>query len=218
VSEDERALRARLAALEAEVEAETQAKRLAKARVDAERSEAARKAMLERAAPARSDPDRGGLEELGRDVDAQPRKKPRRPAGSDLDNVTDALALARRAADVKNELTRPRAAHEKSWMVSGGLSLVLGPIGWLYAGSLREAAPAALAYGLLAALVSQFIPLILLMPVLAVAMPLSAIAGVVYALTYNRHGSRQRLFQKEGDGAKPPRQLRGARRADADDE
>jgi len=38
-----------------------------------------------------------------------------------------------------------------------------------------------------------------------VVLPLSAIAGVVYALQYNRNGSRQRLF--DGDKTKT-KQLR----------
>ena len=46
----------------------------------------------------------------------------------------------------------------------------------------------------------------LLMPVLLVAMPLSGIAGVVYALQYNRKGGRQRLFDKSKD---KPKQLTG---------
>ena len=46
----------------------------------------------------------------------------------------------------------------------------------------------------------------LLLPVLMVALPLSGIAGVIYALQYNRKGSRQRLFDKD----KPkPKQLPG---------
>jgi hypothetical protein len=49
----------------------------------------------------------------------------------------------------------------------------------------------------------------LLMPVLMVVMPLSGIAGIVYALQYNRKGSRQRLFNKEDKQLPPPKkQLR----------
>jgi hypothetical protein len=45
-----------------------------------------------------------------------------------------------------------------------------------------------------------------LMPVLMVVLPLSGIAGVVYALQYNRKGGRQRLFDKE-----KPKQLKSGR-------
>jgi hypothetical protein len=196
VSEDERALRARLAALEAEVKAESRAKAVA----------APRPAPAGTRAPA-PDPDaqlgapRDDLDDELEDL-AAPAKRPTRSRGRGRgDDVVDALALARRAADVKEELTRPRAASDKSWLASGALSLFLGPVGWLYAGSFREAAPAALAWLLVGGLAFNIIPAILLMPVLAVLMPLSGIAGVVYALTYNRHGERQRLFDKDRSGS-----------------
>jgi hypothetical protein len=44
---------------------------------------------------------------------------------------------------------------------------------------------------------TKILPSVLLMPVLLLALPLSAIAGVVYAATFNKHGSRQRLFNDE---------------------
>ena len=50
---------------------------------------------------------------------------------------------------------------------------------------------------LLAAIASKILPVVLLMPVLMVALPLSGIAGVVYALQFNRTGKRQRLFGDE---------------------
>jgi hypothetical protein len=39
-------------------------------------------------------------------------------------------------------------------------------------------------------------------------MPLSAIAGVVYAMQYNRSGKRQRLFGGAKPDAAPRKQLR----------
>ncbi len=98
---------------------------------------------------------------------------------------------------MKNELARKPGKGEKSWLISGVASLALGPLGWLYAGSLREAVPAATVWVLLAALASKILPMLLMWPVLMVVMPLSGIAGVVYALQYNRHGGRQRLFDKD---------------------
>jgi hypothetical protein len=97
-----------------------------------------------------------------------------------------ALALARRAHGVKKELTRVPKAGEKSWVKSGVASLLLGPLGWLYAGSFREAVPASAAWVAFGALASKVIPMFLLMPVLMVIMPLSAIAGAVYALSTTR--------------------------------
>ena len=42
--------------------------------------------------------------------------------------------------------------------------MLLGPIGWLYAGSLREAVPASAAWLAFAALASKLIPMLLLFP------------------------------------------------------
>jgi len=80
---------------------------------------------------------------------------------------------------------------------SGIASMALGPLGWLYAGSWREAVPASAAWLLVAAIASKIIPTVLLLPVLMVALPLSGIAGAMYALAYNRTGKRQRLFGDE---------------------
>jgi Flp pilus assembly protein TadB len=74
----------------------------------------------------------------------------------------------------------------------------MGPIGWLYAGSLREAVPATAAWLLVASFVWKVLPF-LWMPLLMVVMPLSGIAGVIYALQYNRAGQRQRLFSDKRD-------------------
>ena len=86
--------------------------------------------------------------------------------------------------------------------------MAFGPVGWLYAGSLREAVPASAAYLVLGAIAWRLFAIFpfLIMPVLMIALPLSGIAGVVYALQFNRHGSRQRLF---GDEKKKPKQLPG---------
>lgn len=126
-----------------------------------------------------------------------------RGRGVELEDLGGALELASKANRVKQELARRPGKGEKNWMISGVASLVLGPVGWLYAGSLREAAPATAAWLLLAGIASKLLPTFLIMPVLMVVMPLSAIAGVVYALQYNRAGKRQRLFDdKDGKKAK----------------
>lgn len=126
-----------------------------------------------------------------------------------LEGLGGALELASKANRVKQELARAPRKGEKSWIKSGVASLALGPIGWLYAGSLREAVPATAGWIALALLASKLLPVFLLMPVLMVVLPLSAIAGVVYALQYNRSGSRQRLFDRDKDKDKgPQKQLR----------
>ena len=103
--------------------------------------------------------------------------------------------ISGRANRVRSELAKKPAKGEKSWIKSGIASTALGPIGWLYAGSLREAVPAATAWLAVMAIASKFIPMVLLMPVLMVALPLSGLAGVLYAIQYNRAGGkRTRLF------------------------
>jgi hypothetical protein len=128
-----------------------------------------------------------------------------------LEGLGGALELATKANRVKQELARAPGKGEKSWIKSGLASLALGPVGWLYAGSWREAVPASVAWVALGALALKILPMFLMMPVLMVIWPLSAIAGVVYALQYNRHGSRQRLFNRDSDRDKdkPQKQLRG---------
>lgn len=132
------------------------------------------------------------------DLDAKSQR-----SQSKLDDLGGALELATKANRVKNELTRTRKAGEKSWIKSGAASLALGPVGWLYAGSMREAIPASAAYLLLGAAAYKILPMILFMPIFLVVLSLSGIAGVVYALQYNRSGSRQRLFDGDRDKAKP---------------
>ena len=116
------------------------------------------------------------------------------------------------AHGVKQELTRAPRPGDKSVIKSGVASMLLGPLGWLYAGSLREAVPASVAWLLAAAILSKlFIPMFLLLPVLMVALPLSGIAGAVYAMQYNRTGKRQRLFDDKDkkDKDKSKKQLPG---------
>jgi hypothetical protein len=149
-------------------------------------------------------------QETDREIAKPTRRRNRANANADADQLESlggALELASKANRVKHELSRTPRKGDKSWIKSGVASLALGPIGWLYAGSLREAVPATVGWIALAALASKILPVVLLMPVLMVVLPLSAIAGIVYALQYNRNGSRQRLFDRD-DKAKP-KQLPG---------
>lgn len=181
MADDDRAIRDRLAALEAEVKA------------DADAARARKEAALEqlRAKRAAEQVERAAL---------VPRK--RAPEVEPGEGMAGALELANKANRVKQELARKPRKGEKSWIKSGVASMALGPIGWLYAGSLREAVPATTLWLLLAALASKILPTFLMLPVLMVVLPLSGIAGVVYALQYNRHGGRQRLFDKDKDAKK----------------
>jgi hypothetical protein len=187
----------RLAALEAEVKADADAQRARKAAAvaklrDQRVTQTAGDALVVRKrAPAGDEP---APRRRAVALDPEPARADDDDAAGRIEDLGGALELASKANRVKQELARKPRRGEKSWMISGGASLVLGPIGWLYAGSLREAVPATAAWLVLAALASKILPAFLLMPVLMVVMPLSAIAGVVYALQYNRTGKRQRMF------------------------
>ncbi len=86
-------------------------------------------------------------------------------------------------------LDKPRSEGEKSLLASGAVSL-LGPVGWLYAGSFREAVPATLAF----AAGYYIIPSFLLAPFLFLGALASSAIGVGYAWQYNRKKGRTPLF------------------------
>ena len=208
MADDDAAVKAKLAALDAEVRADADAQRVrreaAMTKVKEQRAaqQAERDELRTRQAAIVSKKKAPDIIDIGeRPADDDDGDRDRDPTG-----VGGALELANKANRVKAELTRKPKKGEKSWVKSGIASMALGPIGWLYAGSLREAVPASLAWVLGAILVSKILPSVLIMPVLMVALPLSGIAGAVYALSYNKHGSRQRLFNKEN--ASPPKQLK----------
>ncbi len=110
--------------------------------------------------------------------------------GRDQFDAGDAIAVA---TEARRELDQPKPKKEKSLLWSGGLSFLLGPIGWLYAGSFREAAPASLIY-LFAAALLQKLPLTLIGPIFGVLMPISGLIGVGYAWQFNKKGKRQHLL------------------------
>jgi hypothetical protein len=108
-------------------------------------------------------------------------------------------ALASVSAAAATALAR-RGGEEKSVVASGVLSLVLGPLGWLYAAPLREAVPGVAA----AVAATALLPHFLLVPLLGIAAPLSGIAGVYYAWRHNQTGERTGLFS-DRHGTKTPR-------------
>lgn len=92
-------------------------------------------------------------------------------------------------------LDKPRGKGEKSLLASAGLSL-LGPVGWLYAGSFREAVPATLAF----ATGYYILPSFLLAPFMMAGALASSAVGLAYAWQYNRKKGRTPLFLKgKGD-------------------
>lgn len=195
---DDDELQAKFEALEAEVKAESDAKKAAKAQAEAKvraqraKQQAESDALRERqTAIVKAKSGNRGRE----------RDKERDRAG----DLETALDLARKASDAKHELSKPREAGEKSWLISGAASFFLGPLGWLYAGAWRESVPAAALWLIAASIVGKIVPMFLLMPVLMVVMPLSGVAGVVYAIGHNRKGQRIRLFGDEEDKGDDPR-------------
>lgn len=194
---DDDEVRARLRELEREVTTQAAA--------DRARKEAARERILARraAAAAESDALRRRQAALhGRGDADEPAPTPARRNGGSGDDLARAVALARKAGDVKAELARPAGANDKSWLISGALSFFFGPLGWLYAGSFRETIPAAAIYVAVATIVSKILPMFLLMPVLMVLLPVSGIAGLVYAIGHNRAGKRIRLFGEDSGARK----------------
>ena len=191
MTDDDRAVLERLAALEAEVKADADAQRA--------RKEAALVKVREERAKQQAERD-----QLRTRQAQLVARKPAPRDDADHGDLGGALELAGRANQLRGELAKKPGKGEKSWVKSAIASTALGPIGWLYAGSLREAVPAATGWLLVMILLSKLPLGILMWPLFFVALPLSGIAGAVYALSYNRHGSRQRLF---GDSDKTKKQL-----------
>lgn len=86
-------------------------------------------------------------------------------------------------------LDKPTAKGDKSLLASAGLSL-LGPLGWFYAGSFREAVPATMAY----VAAAYVLPTFVLAPFMVVGSLLSGAIGLTYAWQYNRKKGRTPLF------------------------
>ena len=125
-----------------------------------------------------------------------------------LDALTKEVArvpTALAARVVGGALARPAGGEQKSVVASGVLSLVLGPLGWLYAAPLREAVPGAAVYVGLCSLLPHF----LLVPLLGIMAPISGAAGLYYAWRHNQTGERTGLFsdKDKGQGKGKPKKL-----------
>ena len=86
---------------------------------------------------------------------------------------------------------------EKNLLISMGASALLGPTGWLYAGDWKEAGISTAAWLAFVAIMPSF----LLLPLLTVIVPASALVGLGYAWKYNRNGSRTPLLPKDSKSA-----------------
>jgi hypothetical protein len=186
VTVDDAELNRRLAALEAEVKADTDAQKAQQVRKDA---------ALAKLRAQQADKQAEKDEDLARLRKKRARVEDDDGGGTSIDNALLLAKGAKMAAQAKAELARPREKGEKSWLASTALSFFFGPVGWLYAGSFREAIPAGVLYLIIASVLMK-LP-ILLYPALMIILPVSAIGGLVYALQFNRNGKRTRLFDKD---------------------
>jgi hypothetical protein len=107
----------------------------------------------------------------------------------DIERAGSALDLVRGKG---GGLLPPQREGDKNLLVAGALGL-LGPFGWFYAAPLQEAAAASavflLAYWLL--------PTILMVPLVSLLLPVSAVVGALYAYKHNRVGGRSGLFTED---------------------
>lgn len=118
----------------------------------------------------------------------------RGPALSLPQGAQGASALARQAL--------AREGGEKSLLASGILSLVLGPIGWLYAGPLREAIPGVALFAV-ALWFLRLLPLMLAGPGVSLLYAASGALGVLYAWQYNRTGRATPLLTGDAGDHQP---------------
>jgi hypothetical protein len=93
--------------------------------------------------------------------------------------------------------SRAIAFEQKSAILSGALSFIFGPLGWLYAAPMREAIPAiiltALAQSALFTILPHaWIPLLFTLGNIA-----SGFFGAAYAVRYNQTGRRAPLFTED---------------------
>lgn len=113
----------------------------------------------------------------------------------EVDRGSGALTLLRQGSDF-GRLLKPVGPGEKSPLIGGALGL-LGPLGWFYAAPLREALPAAILF-----LIVMKLPLLLLVPILSLAIPASAVAGALYSWKHNRTGRRSGIFTEDEPGSR----------------
>jgi hypothetical protein len=119
---------------------------------------------------------------------------------AEVDRVASGATLALEVAGLK---APTRALGKKRLLVSGALSFFFGPLGWLYAAPLREAIPVIVVYVGVGWLLNAILPF-LMFYVLGIVNVASAVAGVLYAWSFNTEGRRATLFLKEKGGEEPP--------------
>lgn len=111
---------------------------------------------------------------------------------AEVDKLKDGASLALRAAGISTPPERVPGNDRKSMLASGLLSFFFGPLGWLYAAPLKEAIPAIIVYAAIAWILPNF-----LMYMLGMVNIACAVAGVLYAWSYNHEGRRAPLVLKD---------------------
>lgn len=133
------------------------------------------------------------LEQLGQQV------RGGRGASRPVERVGQSLVAPGGAASEARSLVKhalAREGGEKSLVAAGILSLVLGPIGWIYAAPLKEAIPGALLFAA-AMWVLRLLPFMLAGPAYSLLYAASGALGVLYAWQYNRTGRTTPLLSDD---------------------
>lgn len=92
--------------------------------------------------------------------------------------------------------------EQKSVLASGALSLVLGPMGWLYSAPIKEAVPAMILFSLAVAVANFILPGFIASALMGAMLVASALVGMAYTARYNRTGKRTTLLEASNE---PPR-------------
>ena len=82
-------------------------------------------------------------------------------------------------------------------ILSGVLSFIFGPLGWLYAAPMREAIPAIVVSSLLNGVIWSLVPDSLIPLALSVGNAFFGLFGAAYAMRHNQNGRRTPIFTEE---------------------
>lgn len=110
----------------------------------------------------------------------------------EIDKIKSGAKTAMKAAGIQASPEKVTRENRKSLIASGLLSFFFGPLGFLYAAPMKEALPVIAVYVLICAILPNF----LLMYLIGAVNMISALAGVLYAWSFNHEGRRAPLILK----------------------